>query len=335
MLRIHHYLVYKYIKVIKYSTLWQTNIAGWNNPPFFIFPGFLHRIHMVGFSRTPCYLKPELYDSKLAVSRRQFPQPRNLDRVSPPGNLLMSCSSWWLNKPIWKIRASQIGSSPPGRGENKKKIPHVLHRRVGETLQVPRFAGLSTAPAEKKTSTWDDEQTFMKTCCNKSIIKQHDSMTSFLEIPYPKDHCTLQWKGLNLYSRGRILKNSQFWGVRILRILRVGKFLSKINSLTGGSSKKVMIPPSPSINNRSSRRHRNDRSKERSTRTESPDATDYNQIVEYTNRIQAPPHFPSPFPPKKMQSKWFKPYNLRFWIAFQDGWFDVTSAVHTVHHIFL
>ena len=35
----------------------------------------------------------------------------------------------------------------------------------------------------------------------------------------PKDHWTLQWKGLNLYSRGWVLKHSQFWGIRILRVM--------------------------------------------------------------------------------------------------------------------
>ena len=48
-------------------------------------------------------------------------------------------------------------------------------------------------------------------------------LTSWYRAPpqktmcYPKDHWTLQWKGLNLYSRGRVLKIAQFWGVRILR----------------------------------------------------------------------------------------------------------------------
>ena len=37
-------------------------------------------------------------------------------------------------------------------------------------------------------------------------------------LTYPKDHWSLQRKGLNLYSKGRVLKNSQFWGVRILRV---------------------------------------------------------------------------------------------------------------------
>ena len=31
-----------------------------------------------------------------------------------------SKTRWWLNQPIWKIRASQIGSFPPRRGENPK-----------------------------------------------------------------------------------------------------------------------------------------------------------------------------------------------------------------------
>ena len=36
----------------------------------------------------------------------------------------------------------------------------------------------------------------------------------------PKDHWTLQWKGLNLFLWGSGAQNSQFWGVRILRDLQ-------------------------------------------------------------------------------------------------------------------
>ncbi len=35
---------------------------------------------------------------------------------------------------------------------------------------------------------------------------------------WPKDHWTLQWKGLNLFIKGRGPQNSQFWRVRILRV---------------------------------------------------------------------------------------------------------------------
>ncbi len=38
-------------------------------------------------------------------------------------------------------------------------------------------------------------------------------------IGYPKNPWTLQWKGLNLYSRGPGPQISHFWGVRILRVL--------------------------------------------------------------------------------------------------------------------
>ena len=52
----------------------------------------------------------------------------------------------------------------------------------------------------------------------------------------PKDHWTLQWKGLNLYGRGWVLKNSQFWGIRILREVKLPKQPDKkqkdINALT-------------------------------------------------------------------------------------------------------
>ena len=38
------------------------------------------------------------------------------------------------------------------------------------------------------------------------------------ESIHPKNPCTLEWKGLNLYSRGPGPQNSHFWGVRILRV---------------------------------------------------------------------------------------------------------------------
>ena len=34
----------------------------------------------------------------------------------------------------------------------------------------------------------------------------------------PKNHWTLQWRGLNLYNRGSGPQNCHFWGVRILRV---------------------------------------------------------------------------------------------------------------------
>ena len=38
------------------------------------------------------------------------------------------------------------------------------------------------------------------------------------DLYYPKNPWTLQWRGLNLYSRGPNPQNSHFWGVRILRV---------------------------------------------------------------------------------------------------------------------
>ena len=40
----------------------------------------------------------------------------------------------------------------------------------------------------------------------------------YCQITYPKNPWTLQWRGLNLYSRGPGPQNSHFWGVRILRV---------------------------------------------------------------------------------------------------------------------
>ena len=39
-------------------------------------------------------------------------------------------------------------------------------------------------------------------------------------ITFPKNPWTLQWKGLNLYSRGPGPQISHFWGVRILRVIK-------------------------------------------------------------------------------------------------------------------
>ena len=51
-----------------------------------------------------------------------------------------------------------------------------------------------------------------------------EPVTKFMErlpqgnLTYPKNPWTLQWRGLNLYSRGLGPQNSHFWGVRILRV---------------------------------------------------------------------------------------------------------------------
>ena len=37
-------------------------------------------------------------------------------------------------------------------------------------------------------------------------------MIDFVFQGYPKDHLTLQWNGLNLYCRGRVLKTASFEG---------------------------------------------------------------------------------------------------------------------------
>ena len=148
--------------------------------------------------------------------------------------------------------------------------------------------------------------------------KAADSMTSFLEIPYPQDHWTLQWKGLNLYSRGRILKNSQFWGVRILRILRVGKFLSKINSLTGDLPRRswyrhrrastIVAVADTVVTGVRSEAH------ERSRLMRLTTIKEWNTSIEFR-------HLPISIPisPKENDLR-SKLYDLRFWIAFQDGW---------------
>ena len=48
-------------------------------------------------------------------------------------------------------------------------------------------------------------------------------LSSWDLIHHPKNPWTLQWKGLNLYSRGPGPRNSHFWGVRILRALWIYK----------------------------------------------------------------------------------------------------------------
>ena len=42
-------------------------------------------------------------------------------------------------------------------------------------------------------------------------------------VYYPKNPWTLQWRGLNLYSRGPGPQNSHFWGVRILRVGKISR----------------------------------------------------------------------------------------------------------------
>ena len=48
------------------------------------------------------------------------------------------------------------------------------------------------------------------------ILGKNDGL--FEKKQYPKNPWTLQWKGLNLYSRGPGPENCHFWGVRILRV---------------------------------------------------------------------------------------------------------------------
>ena len=51
---------------------------------------------------------------------------------------------------------------------------------------------------------------------------------------YPKDHWTLQWNGLNLYSRGRVLKMTSFEGSGYLGQEILGLFLRKNAGRSGG-----------------------------------------------------------------------------------------------------
>ncbi len=44
------------------------------------------------------------------------------------------------------------------------------------------------------------------------------------DLIYPKDHWTLQWKGLNLYSRGRALKIAAFEGSGYLGYIKFTNF---------------------------------------------------------------------------------------------------------------
>ena len=60
---------------------------------------------------------------------------------------------------------------------------------------------------------------------------------------FPKDHWTLQWKGLNLYSRGRVLKKASFegsgyLGLQISNGLSYIRAISSIFSIPGISKKR-------------------------------------------------------------------------------------------------
>ena len=48
------------------------------------------------------------------------------------------------------------------------------------------------------------------------IYPESQSSKTSHKINHPKNPWTLQWKGLNLYTRGPGPQNSHFWGVRIL-----------------------------------------------------------------------------------------------------------------------
>ena len=88
--------------------------------------------------------------------------------------------------------------------------------------------------ASKRRGPWETNLSYMSSCKNsfhcidfrisEASVKSYLFLTSWYRAPpqkkkcYPKDHWTLQSKGLNLYSKGRVLKIAQFWGVRKLRI---------------------------------------------------------------------------------------------------------------------
>ncbi len=57
--------------------------------------------------------------------------------------------------------------------------------------------------------------THKKVILNLPAKKQKD----LYNLYYPKNPWTLQWKGLNLYSRGPGPQNHHSWGVRILRVV--------------------------------------------------------------------------------------------------------------------
>ena len=54
----------------------------------------------------------------------------------------------------------------------------------------------------------------------QTILYQWLAPSVFLFL-YPKDHWTLQWKGLNLYSRGRGLNIASFEGSMNLRVSKI------------------------------------------------------------------------------------------------------------------
>jgi len=57
-----------------------------------------------------------------------------------------------------------------------------------------------------KNVNWDVYEQWPKRCCFAICCIQ------VIILPNPTDHLTLQWKGLNLYCRGRVLKTASFEG---------------------------------------------------------------------------------------------------------------------------
>lgn len=74
---------------------------------------------------------------------------------------------------------------------------------------------------------------FPASLCLLECIHQLPSPSFPLTFPpitktcHPLDHWTLQWKALNLNSRGSGSQNSHFWGVRILRAENLGTLSSR------------------------------------------------------------------------------------------------------------
>ena len=82
----------------------------------------------------------------LLVSGREIPGDLNLRNLKPTWGLaateilhvfiIQKESCWWLNQPIWKICASQIGSFPQVGAENKKYLKPPSRRIILVTVSM-------------------------------------------------------------------------------------------------------------------------------------------------------------------------------------------------------
>ena len=112
-----------------------------------------HSCHFVGVSNFPgfCFFKPKWATKKdlptfqytgclIGILIVIYYNPH----ITGWYNSLYTRSSWWLNQPIWKICASQIGSFPQGSGWKFQKCLSCHHLDKGKTTKSSILIGFGT-----------------------------------------------------------------------------------------------------------------------------------------------------------------------------------------------